>query len=287
MEVSGWPGLAFIGRDNLAEESQLTFEGCIGRGNRWTNLPAFLGAALQNGNSLGASCAIVVDLDKTLLGPRGRNDGSIDMARSEAAMQVARDVLETTSKRDAFATVYREMNRPTYHFFTEDNQDYLVYCALMLAAGLYDFSALQEDFSAQRVLRFSDFLDAIDCQISEAVSPELRAIHCEVAHNVRAEDSTPFKSFRRQEYIITTQRMRPDSLELSLDVLLRDNITLNSEVTQAITYLRQRGALVLGLSDKPDEAVFPDVSLAAQGFCPLHWAPAWLVGEKLDMTGLQ
>jgi hypothetical protein len=40
----------------------------------------------------------------------------------------------------------------------------------------------------------------------------------------------------------------------------------------------KRGALVFGLSDKPDEASIPTPELAKQGFQPIHSTPTHIVG---------
>ena len=280
----GWSGWAFIGKDNLAEEPALTVEGEICHSNRWASLPEFLDLVCRRGMRLDNSCAVVVDLDKTILGPRGRNDASIDTARSQAAIRVAHNVLGDVSGEEIFSDVYREMNQATYHFFTEDNQDYLVYSALLIAAGLYRLADLQEDFAKRKVSTFSDFLDIIESRIAHTTSSDLRAIHREVVENCRAGDPTPFKSFRREEYLTTTERMGTETQGSNLKTLMQDRITINYEVVQSLSFLRQQGALALGLSDKPDEAVFPTDELLAQGYQPIHHVATLLVGETLNLT---
>jgi hypothetical protein len=152
----------------------------------------------------------------------------------------------------------------------------------MIAAGLYPMETLLQDLANGGMNDFSDFLAALDDRVASAGLPGLGVIHTEVAGNFRAGDPTPFKSFREQEYLTTTGRMSPDAGGVQLEVVLRERITLNYEVAQVLTYLRERGALALGLSDKPDEAVFPTPELAAQGQPPLHRAITLLVGERLD-----
>jgi len=283
LREGGWPGWAFIGADNLAEAPALTPDGQVCRGNRWSLLTDFLTWTQGQGGRLDASLAVVVDLDKTILGPRGRNDGSIDTARTCAAVRIARSVSGEGFGEDTFGRVYKEMHQAKYHFFTEDNQDYLVYCALMIAAGLYGFSALQEDFAAHRVSTFVDFLAIVERQIARTGSSGVRAIHREVMDNFCSGDPTPFKSFRREEYLTTTERMSTDGQGADLPALLKERITINYEVAQAIVYLRRQGVLALGLSDKPDEAVFPTEALLAQGHQPLHRTAALLVGESLGL----
>jgi hypothetical protein len=282
MRASGWRGWVFIGLDNRAEPPALILDGNLCRGNRWSALPAFLHWAQGQGARLDASLAVVVDLDKTMLGPRGRNDRTIDEARSEAALRVAGRALGDAFRPEAFNKVYKELNQPKYHYFTGDNQDFVVYIAIMIAAGLYPMETLLQDLAGGVINDFTGFLAALDDRVASAGLAGLRVIHAEVAGNFRAGDPTPFKSFREQEYLTTTGRMSPDTCRAELEVVLRERVTINYEVAQVLNYLRDRGALALGLSDKPDEAVFPTPELAAQGRPPLHRAATLLVGERLD-----
>jgi hypothetical protein len=53
-------------------------------------------------------------------------------------------------------------------------------------------------------------------------------------------------------------------------------------VAAVVGWLRARGCLVLGLSDKPDEASLPAPALAAQGYLPLHRTPTHAVGQAIE-----
>ena len=279
---SGWPTWAFIGRDTASEPPALRVEDHVSYGNRWALLPDFLRRIGREGARLGGSSAVVVDLDKTVLGPRGRNDGSIDAARTAAALRCAEKTVPDAAVRERFVPVYEELNQPRYHFFTGDNQDYLVYIALATAAGLYDFEALKRDLADGRLSTFADFLDVVDRRVAKGEAPGLQGVHREVMDNYRKGDPTPFKSFRREEYLATVERMCADTRGRATEVLLGETITLNYEVAQALAYLGRRGLLLFALSDKPDEAVFPTAELAARGYRPLHRVSTSLVGEPLQ-----
>jgi hypothetical protein len=284
VQESGWRGWVFIGLDNRREPPVLCPEGNLCRSNRWSLLPEFLDWAQSQGARLDASLAVVVDLDKTMLGPRGRNDRTIDDARTDAALRVADRALGAEFRADDFTKVYKELNQPNYHYFTGDNQDFVVYISIMTAAALYPMEILLRDLAAGLITTFTDFLDAMDGRVTGACLAGLQVIHAEVAGNFRGGDPTPFKSFRREEYLTTTGRMSADmSGSLRLEDLLAQRITINYEVAQTLNYLRRREALALGLSDKPDEAVFPSPELAAQGHVPLHRAETLLVGERLSL----
>jgi hypothetical protein len=285
VQESGWRGWVFIGLDNLAEPPVLRPDGNLCRGNRWSMLPEFLRWAANDGAVLDASLAVVVDLDKTMLGPRGRNDRAIDDARMDAALHVAGRAVGDEFQTEAFTKIYKELNQSKYHRFTGDNQDFVVYISITIAAGLYPMDALLQDLAAGRVATFTDFLDAMDVRVAGAGLTGLQVIHAEVAGNFRAGDPTPFKSFRREEYLTTTGRMSSDvGVLLPLAAVLAQRLTINYEVAQVLSYLRGRGALALGLSDKPDEAVFPTPELVARGHPPLHRAQTLLVGERLNLA---
>jgi hypothetical protein len=64
-----------------------------------------------------------------------------------------------------------------------------------------------------------------------------------------------------------------------LDKLLENEILVTQEVRRWVLTWAQRGALVFGLSDKPDEASLPSPELAAQGFQPIHQTLTHVVGE--------
>ncbi|GAB4517997.1 MAG: hypothetical protein Kow0047_29650 [Anaerolineae bacterium] len=65
---------------------------------------------------------------------------------------------------------------------------------------------------------------------------------------------------------------------------IAEEICLTAEVAWAMRWLRERGALLLALSDKPDEASIPRVEEAAEGALPLHRVVTHIVGaaESFD-----
>jgi len=97
---------------------------------------------------------------------------------------------------------------------------------------------------------------------------------------VLAGDPTPFKAFRRWEYTVTAAAMGSLPQGASLPALLDGEITLTQEVRQMALEWSSRGALVFGLSDKPDEASLPTPELAAQGWQPLHRTLTHAVGRS-------
>jgi len=61
--------------------------------------------------------------------------------------------------------------------------------------------------------------------------------------------------------------------------LLEKEIVVTQEVREIVLAWRKRGALLFGLSDKPDEASIPMDDLAAQGYQAIHQVSTHAVGE--------
>jgi hypothetical protein len=60
---------------------------------------------------------------------------------------------------------------------------------------------------------------------------------------------------------------------------LDETIVITEEVRRMALRWRQQGALLFGLSDKPDEASLPTTALAEQGYLPIHQMKTDVVGE--------
>jgi len=220
---------------------------------------------------------VIVDLDKTALGARGRNAHVIDQARVAAVRETVADLLGAVFDPLAFRTAYDELNQPEFHPFTADNQDYLAYICLILGSGLYGLQQVLADVRAGRLTSFASFIAHADERARE-MAPNLRAIHAEIYANVRAGDPTPFKPFRYNEYLTTVARMGHKADDAPLQELLAEEIVITQEVRAQALAWRSRGALLFGLSDKPDEASIPSQELAAQGYRAIHRVETHAVG---------
>jgi hypothetical protein len=73
--------------------------------------------------------------------------------------------------------------------------------------------------------------------------------------------------------------MGQSSAQDSVSQLLEDDIVITQEVREMALRWKERGALLFGLSDKPDEASVPSSDLMAQGNLPIHHVQAWAVGS--------
>jgi hypothetical protein len=281
-QAGGWPGLAFIGArkgDEPTVEVMPTASGqSVYLSNRWAALYEFDRFCAERGLPVDEKSAVIVDLDKTALGARGRNDHVINQARVEAVRDTVADLLGADFDEAAFAAVYGRFNDVEFHSFTTDNQDYLAYMCLVVGGGLFDADQLADDILGGQLESFRAFIEEVDARKAD-LPGGLAAIHAAIYANVRAGDPTPFKAFRRQEFQATIARMGclPDSA--SVEELFAEEIVITQEVRAIALEWRDRGALLFGLSDKPDEASLPTAEQAAQGVLPIHRVETHAVGE--------
>jgi len=281
-QAGGWPGFAFIGAEK-DEPGQIEIVDagdscCLYLANRWRALAEFETYLTRQRFPIDEGTVVLIDMDKTALGARGRNDGVIDQARVDAAFQTVSAALGDDFNAQIFDAAYRRFNQPAFHAFTSDNQDYLVYISLMVASGVYDMETFAERVQSGRLANFSDFLVSVDARVAQ-LPGRLGVIHRDVFSHFVAGDPTPFKAFRRKEYQITAARMghlEPDS---TLDRVLNQEIVITQEVRKAALAWRQQGAMIFGLSDKPDEASIPTDALAKLGHLPLHQITTDVVGD--------
>jgi hypothetical protein len=273
-----WPGWAFIGRDDAQRPAQVDVEGSLYVSNRWSALSGFLQFLEDRGFALDEGTAVVIDVDKTAIGARGRNDRVIDNARVEGVQRTVADLLGPRFDEATFRTAYDDLNQPTYHAFTADNQDYLAYVCLMLGTGLFDLDALILEVETGTMQHFSDFIAQVQARRAELAPTGLTPVHDEVWRSVQAGDPTPFKAFRYNEYLTTVARFG-DLPDATSEQVLARRIVITQEVRTAAADLRQRGALIFGVSDKPDEASLPSATQAKADMKPLHRLETLAAGE--------
>jgi hypothetical protein len=277
-DAGGWTGRLFIGRDDPNASRELVVGLTAWQSNRWSALPEFLDWVEDRDGAVDESVAVVIDLDKTAIGARGRNDGPIDAARLDGLRATVAHLLGAGFDERAFRDAYRQLNGAEFHPFTADNQDYLAYLCLMLGAGVCALDNLVADIRSGALVRFTQFVDRVHARRVRLASAGLAGVHAEIRRRVRRGEPTPFPAFRRNEYRATAGRFGGPAKEPVQDLLGR-GIVITEEVRAAALRLRAQGALVFGLSDKPDEAAAPPAAAAASGEQPLHRLVTWSVGE--------
>jgi hypothetical protein len=286
--AGGWRGWAFIAAEQESalyvkdEELVVSEKNGVYQANRWSALAEFASWLLTGqAAALDERTAVIVDIDKTALGGRGRNDGAIDRARVTAIEATVADALGPAFDPGAFRRAYAAINAPKYHPFTADNQDYVAYVCLMVGAGFTTIEALLADVDAGRLTGFRDFIAQVQACRDRLPSDAVRSLHSDIYARVQAGDATPFKAFRRREYRETVGRMGSLPDQTPLAQRLVEEICLTREVVEFALWLRGRGCLLLALSDKPDEASLPTPELATQGYLPLHRAATHVVGQSI------
>ena len=277
-----WGGAAFIGAETGAPEAFQIEANPTGEvlflANRWTLLETFERYCVERGQPIDEETAVVVDLDKTALGARGRNAHVIDQARVQAINDVVAALLGDSFDRVAFQAAYDELNAVDYHPFTQDNQDYLAYICLIISSGLYDLPGVLAGVRQGRLNSFEGFIEQVEGR-PELLQPELAELHREIYANVQRKDPTPFKAFRRKEYLATVARMGQLDDSAPVEQMLGEEIVITQEVRALALEWLARGALLFGLSDKPDEASMPDSEAAAAGLLPIHRTATHAVGH--------
>jgi hypothetical protein len=276
-----WLGLAFIAseKDESAKPEILEqADGTLYLANRWADIETFEQFCRERDFPIDEQAAIIVDLDKTAVGARGRNDHVINQARVEAVRRTVEDLLGDAFDPVAFQTAYDELNQTEYHPFTTDNQDYLAYICLILGSGLYQLEPLAERVREGELASFEQFIGEVDERADDLVS-SLREIHNRVYERVQGGDPTPFKAFRYNEFYATVERMGCLDDEASVEALLADEIVITQEVREAALRWKEQGALLFGLSDKPDEASIPKAEAREEGFQSIHRVETHAVGE--------
>lgn len=282
--MSGLPGSCFIGSEKADQSPwhSKDEETGIFSANRWTAVADWLALERGRGLKLDKNTVVVVDMDKTTIGARGRNDRAIDSARLKGLYRTVGNVLGEDFDAKLFETHYDRLNRSKYHHVTQDNQDYLAYMCLVLNNGAIDCVDLLESIDSGAIETFPQFVRYVETCIvgGGRVSEAMRQAHTAVHTSVQAGDPTPFKSFRRQEFLATLEHMNNLGEDAPLEERLQREITITQEVREAGLWLRERGCLVICLSDKPDEASAPNhPSLRDQP--PIHRAQTHAVGISI------
>ncbi len=275
-----WTGLAFIGSergDLVRTELREQREGALYLANRWAVLYDFDKFCREHGCPPDERTAVIVDLDKTTLGARGRNDHVIDLARVEAVRSTVSDLLDDEFDPEGFQAAYDCLNQPEFHPFTADNQDYLAYICLILGSGLKRLETLVNHVRDGRLTSFQQFISEVDARANE-LPGSLSSIHSSIYARVQQGDPTPFKAFRHSEYWTTVGRMGWLDDDTPVAELLASEIVITQEVRELSLAWRAQGALIFGLSDKPDEASVPSEDLAARGYRPIHRVETHAIG---------
>jgi hypothetical protein len=282
-QFSRWQGSCFICTERVEQDPSLTVDNeNVFTANRWGLLAEWVRQLREQGLQLDGRTSVIVDIDKTALGAKGRNDKTIDRARLAGIFRTMDSVLGDDFKQAIFERDYAELNRARYHPVTADNQDYLAYICMVLNTNLISLDEVKREVETDSLDNFEQFIRWVDSRmmINPAAGEALREVHEAVNASVRNGDPTPFKRFRRQEFISTMENMGQMPDTATVTELLQEEITLTEEVFDLANWLRERGCIILCLSDKPDEASMPHPRVSPD-LVPLHKAETHRVGVSI------
>ncbi len=283
-KLTGWQGTCFIGAERLqqAPATEINDTEQLYSANRWAALGQFTQWSVEQGIKFNQSTVVLVDIDKTALGAKGRNDHVIDAARLEGIFRTMHEVLGDNFNRGQFEREYDQINRARYHFLTEDNQDYVAYICLALNSGLVRLDEMSIEIENKGLENFEQFVRWVESRLMSVNAPleDLRQVHETIRTSVRLGDPTPFKRFRRAEFAATALRMGQMADSTPVESLLKQEITLTQEVCELVEWLQARNCLLLCLSDKPDEASCPDLRDHSD-MQPLHRTETHRVGTSI------
>jgi hypothetical protein len=281
-KAGGWPGVGFIGSESsgpaVTEVSQMDDQVWLVVSNRWSAVRELEKVCAEHGLALDAGTALVIDMDKTAIGARGRNAQVIDQARVDAVQDTVAGALGDAFDPTEFRKIYDLLNQPEFHPFTADNQDYLAYICLVLGSGMFELDDLVASVRSGQMRSFDQFIREVDARQDDLL-PALMPLHQEIFKSVQAGDPTPFKRFRRNEYLSTVGRMGELDDGLAVEQLLKGEIVITAEVRALALEWGGRGVLTFCLSDKPDEASIPTPELAGKGYLPIHRTETHVVGS--------
>jgi hypothetical protein len=286
-QAGGWAGTVFIGSDEDAPvqvNAEKQEDRVVYTANRWSALVDF-DRFCRECRAVGFDehTAVVIDMDKTALGARGRNDHVINRVRVEAVRRTVEGILGPAFNLGAFQRSYDALNQPEFHPFTGDNQDYLAYICLMVGGGASGLDQLVSRIRNGRLTEIEQFMWDVD-QRAESLPGALGDMHAEIYARVREGDPTPFKAFRRNEYLVTLEHLGCAGNDVAVADLLDQEIVITQEVREIATRWQTEGALILGLSDKPDEASLPTPAQREAGMLAIHQAKTHVVGCERDGT---
>ncbi len=240
--------LGIITEENVSD--YVKFEDNIIVNTKWKNLSSIL---KNSGFTFDKKTVVIIDIDKTLIGARGRNDRALDKARMDAIISLAGEIFGEIDI-DRFEFVYSEMNKKNMHPFTQDNQDTVAIMSIVFYGDYYNLERFIKEFYDGKWVNPLDFLNFIN------ISKEDKAFEFveEVKENLRMQHPTSFPTFRKRELYYTLNRMDflPD--ETDVNDLINEEIMITKEVFEIGFLAKSKGSLVFGLSDKPELSSIPE-----------------------------
>jgi hypothetical protein len=274
--ATGWQGRALIVAEQATQPAQLHTDGLVSTANRWSLVHRFADELAADA-FVNTATVVVLDIDKTLIGARGRNDAMIDAARLHALRSCLTTAIGPSFAEDLFQQTYQTLYQTRYHPFTSDNLDYIAALCLAVLANGITLPALLTQIDANPQLHATIVLQTLPC--NDQWPAAAARLFQEIVAQIRVGDPTPFKAFRHAEFEATYARLAASTRVPTVPQLLHEQIVITAEVWQAAQAWKAAGALLFGLSDKPDEAALSTNPPQQES---LHQIVGYIVGETAD-----
>ena len=176
---TGWPGVAFIGREDLTrfESWEVADHGSevVMMASRWRLLDEVDAFCADRRFAIDHRTAVIIDIDKTAIGARGRNDQAIDRARIDALQRMLEQTLNTALTWDDCRRLYDRLNRPALHPLTADSQDAVAILCLAITGGLISETMLT-DGASDTCTDLGDLIGETEAAAHRLPSPAREAV---------------------------------------------------------------------------------------------------------------
>ncbi len=238
-------GIITEGKGELKREKNVILN------NSWENLGNLIKELNLN---FDKKTFIIADIDKTLIGARGRNDLSIDKARFDAIKIVSKNYIKNFEEKKFFS-IYKILNEKRFHHFTEDNQDIVTLLSITFNLNLYPFEKFLYEYENGIWSDKNFFFESV-INLNKENTKFIETLKI-CLDKMKRKDPTPFLEFRFNEFEATIKRMDflPDDIDES--ILLSEEILITKEVFQILIEGKEKGATIFGLSDKPEISSLP------------------------------
>ena len=282
--LTGWPGWASSApRRTRRQMSRHGDRKGVYVANRWSALADFASAGCwPQGAALDARTAVIVDIDKTALGARGRNDSSIDRARVAAIEATLAEALGAGFDRERVPRrPTPRSTRPSTTPSPRTTRTNVAYICLMIERRAYRDSTSCWPRSTPAGWRaFRDFIAQVDAQRDRLPSDASQALHDDIYRRALA---------RRPDAVqgVPPPRVPRDGRPHGAPARRRaaGPAAGGRDLHDARgAGVRPRGCAAAAaccwpLSDKPDEATMPIPGAGRRrATCPLHRTPTHIVG---------
>jgi hypothetical protein len=217
---------------------------------KWENLQGIV----EKEFNFSEDSVLIIDIDKTLIGARGRNEKAIDKARTDAIFEMLKGI-NPQYRKSNFLNIYNKINTKNFMTFTGDNQDIVAITSIVIYLGEISFDEFEKGLKERKIINPTNFLMGL---LKKGLkNKNLEATVSGIVNLLLKNNPTPFVEFRKKEFKATIDRMDFLSDHEDIDNLLNEEILITKEVFEVGKLAQLNSAYIFGLSDKPELATLP------------------------------